>query len=88
MTTIGAMLSRKALKDRPLRAPMMMLGGSPTNVAAPPMLEANTSAINSGTGLIVQRIAHQQGDGGDQQYRDDVGQQRRGRTPSPASAGS
>src|SRR5271163_72497 len=52
MTTIGAMLTRKALKDRDLRAPMMMFGGSPTSVAAPPTLEANTSAINSGTGLI------------------------------------
>src|SRR6185437_10884812 len=55
MTTIGAILSRKALNDRPLRAPMMMLGGSPTSVAAPPILEANTSAINIGTGLIASR---------------------------------
>ena len=52
MTTIGAMFARKALKDRALRAPMMMFGGSPTSVAAPPTLEANTSAISSGTGLI------------------------------------
>ena len=51
MTTIGAMLTRKALKDRDLRAPMMMFGGSPISVAAPPTLEANTSASNSGTGL-------------------------------------
>src|SRR6202000_2878637 len=55
MTTIGAMLTRKALNDRPLRAPMMMLGGSPTSVAAPPMLDANTSAISIGTGLISSR---------------------------------
>jgi hypothetical protein len=51
MMTIGAMFTRKALKDNPLRAPMMMFGGSPTSVAAPPMLDAKTSAINSGTGL-------------------------------------
>ena len=55
MITIGAMLNRKALNDRPLRAPMMMLGGSPTSVAAPPILEANTSAISNGTGLISSR---------------------------------
>src|ERR1700742_1466189 len=55
MTTIGAMLTRNALNDRPLRAPMMMLGGSPTSVAAPPMLDANTSAISIGTGLISSR---------------------------------
>jgi hypothetical protein len=52
MTTIGAMFTRKALKDKALRAPMMMFGGSPISVAAPPTLEANTSASNSGTGLI------------------------------------
>ena len=34
---------------------MMMLGGSPTNVAVPPMLDANTSAIRKGTGLIDNR---------------------------------
>ena len=55
MITMGAMLNRKALNDRPFRAPMMMLGGSPTSVAVPPMLEANTSAISSGTGLIAKR---------------------------------
>src|ERR1700722_498729 len=52
ITTIGAMFARNALKDRALRAPMMMFGGSPTSVAAPPTLEANTSAINIGTGLV------------------------------------
>jgi len=55
MATIGAMLTRKALNDRLLRAPMMMLGGSPTSVAAPPTLEAKTSAISIGTGLISSR---------------------------------
>src|ERR1700761_7951965 len=51
MATTGDMFARKALKDRDLRAPMMMFGGSPTSVAAPPTLEANTSAISSGTGF-------------------------------------
>ncbi len=55
MITMGAMLTRKALNDRPFRAPMMMLGGSPTRVAVPPMLEANTSAISIGMGLISSR---------------------------------
>ena len=40
---------------RPARLAMMMLGGSPTSVDAPPMLEANTSAIRNGTGLIASR---------------------------------
>ena len=34
---------------------MMMFGGSPTRVAAPPMLEANTSAIRNGVGLTPRR---------------------------------
>lgn len=47
--TIGVMWSRKSLKERPAREPMMMLGGSPISVAAPPMLHAITSAIRYGT---------------------------------------
>jgi hypothetical protein len=34
---------------------MMMFGGSPISVAAPPMLDANTSAIRNGTGLMLSR---------------------------------
>lgn len=34
---------------------MMMLGGSPTNVAAPPTFDANTSAIKKGAALIARR---------------------------------
>ena len=47
---IGAMLSRKSLKDSPERLAMMMFGGSPIRVAAPPMLDASTSAIRKGIG--------------------------------------
>ena len=54
-STIGAMLTRKSLNSRPARLPMMMLGGSPIKVAAPPMLEAKTSAIKKGTGLMSSR---------------------------------
>jgi hypothetical protein len=54
-STTGAMFTKKALNDKPLRAPMMIFGGSPTRVAAPPMLEANTSAMRNGTGLISSR---------------------------------
>ena len=49
------MWTRKSLNVKPARLAMMMLGGSPTKVAAPPMLEANTSAIRNGTGLIASR---------------------------------
>ncbi len=34
---------------------MMMFGGSPTSVAAPPMLDANTSAIRNGAALMASR---------------------------------
>ena len=47
---MGVMCSRKSLKVSPDRLAMMMLGRSPINVAAPPMLEARTSAIRNGTG--------------------------------------
>ena len=53
--TIGAMCTRKSLNDKPARLAMMMFGGSPTKVATPPMLEANTSAIRNGAGLIASR---------------------------------
>src|SRR6202047_2920341 len=48
ITTIGSVWTRKSLNDRPARLAMMMFGGSPTNVDAPPMLDANTSAIRNG----------------------------------------
>jgi hypothetical protein len=38
------------VKLRFARLPMMMFGGSPMSVAAPPMFEASTSAIRYGTG--------------------------------------
>ncbi len=44
-TTIGLMWTMKSLKVSPARVPMIMLGGSPTRVAAPPMFDANASAI-------------------------------------------
>ena len=46
----GARLTRKSLKLSPDRLAMMMLGGSPINVAVPPMLEAIASAIRNGIG--------------------------------------
>ena len=42
---IGAMLIKKSLKVSPERLAMMMLGGSPISVAAPPRFEASTSAM-------------------------------------------
>ncbi len=44
-TTIGAMWTRKSLNVSPARLAMMMFGGSPMSVEAPPMLDASTSAI-------------------------------------------
>ena len=54
-TTAGAMWTRKSLNVRPARLPMMMLGGSPISVAAPPMLDASTSAIRKGCGAMRRR---------------------------------
>jgi hypothetical protein len=49
---IGATLTMKSMKDSPVALAIMMLGGSPTSVAAPPMLHAITSIRISGTGLM------------------------------------
>ena len=57
---------------------MMMLGGSPIRVAAPPMLDARTSAIRNGIGRHAEPLADQQGDRCDQQDRRDVVQEGRG----------
>ncbi len=54
--TTGAMWTRKSLNvNPPARLPMMMLGGSPIRVAAPPMLEASTSAMRNGCAAISRR---------------------------------
>ena len=49
------MFTRKSLNVRPERLAMMMFGGSPIKVAAPPMLEEKTSAMRNGTGLMPSR---------------------------------
>ena len=51
-STTGVMWIRKSPKVRSARLAMMMFGGSPTRVAAPPMLDANASASRNGTGGI------------------------------------
>ena len=77
ITTIGVMWTRKSLKVSPARLAMMMLGGSPTRVAAPPMLDANTSAIRNGSAMNAQPVADQQVTGAIKQHRGDVVEQRR-----------
>ena len=88
MTTIGAMCTRKSLNVKPARLAMMMLGGSPTKVAAPPMLEANTSAIRNGIGLIASRSQTSRVTGAINKHGGDVVQQRRGDRGDRAPAGS
>ena len=51
--------SRKSPKVRPAPEPIMMLGGSPTSVAVPPMLEASASAMRNGMGLSPSRSQNQ-----------------------------
>ncbi len=55
MIAIGARCTRKSLNDRFARLPIMMFGGSPISVDTPPMLDASTSAIMKGTGLMSRR---------------------------------
>ena len=49
--TTGPRCVRKALKENPAAEPMMILGGSPTNVATPPILERTASPKRKGTGF-------------------------------------
>ena len=42
----------KLLKVKPVEAPIMTLGGSPTSVATPPVSERMASAISGGMALI------------------------------------
>ncbi len=42
---------RKEVKLRPAAEPIRTLGGSPTSVATPPMLDSSATAINSGSGV-------------------------------------
>ena len=53
---IGPVFVAKSAKLNPNVVPRITLGGSPTNVAAPPVLAAQTSAITSGTGSIFNRV--------------------------------
>ena len=73
INTIGVMCSRKSLNVSPARLAMMMFGGvTDRGWMSPPMLEARTSAIRNGIGLIVEPFAYQQRDGRDEQDRGDV----------------
>ncbi len=54
-STAGAMWIRKSLNVSPARLAMMMFGGSPTSVAAPPTLDAKTSATKNGVELTPSR---------------------------------
>ena len=75
--TAGAMLTRKSLNVRPARLPMMMFGGSPISVAAPPMLDASTSAIRNGCAAMSRRSQITRVTGRDQHDDGDVVQHRR-----------
>ena len=50
-TTTGPKLIRKSINERLVAPPIIMLGGSPINVAVPPILAVNTSVIKNGTGF-------------------------------------
>ena len=54
MRTMGATLTMKSAKPRWSFSarPMMMFGGPPIIVAAPPRLAKRTSAVRSGTGSM------------------------------------
>ena len=48
--TMSPVFCKKSPKVRPRAVPMMMLGGSPLMVAAPPRFAVKISAMMSGTG--------------------------------------
>lgn len=50
MATVGPICMINALKSIPAADPIMILGGSPIKVAAPPTLDASTIAITKGMG--------------------------------------
>ena len=50
-------MMRKSLKVSPAAEPIRTFGGSPINVAVPPRLDRNASAISKGTGLILRFAA-------------------------------
>src|SRR2546427_683439 len=49
---VGAVLRRNSLNESPREEPTIMLVGSPTIVATPPIFAARTSATTNGTGSI------------------------------------
>ncbi len=48
----GAKLITKSVKLNAVKLPIMIFGGSPISVAAPPILAVSISAIMKGRGLI------------------------------------
>jgi hypothetical protein len=71
INTIGVMCNRRSLKVRPARLAMMMFGGSPTRVNAPPMFEARISR-SEWHRVDLEPFAHHWGDERDEQDRGDV----------------
>ena len=53
---IGAILTGYSPKLSPICEPTIVLGGSPIRVAAPPIFDANTSAITTANGSIPSTI--------------------------------
>ena len=51
-STMGAVWVRKSTKVKPAAEPIITLGGSPTSVATPPVLDSRASAISNGMGLM------------------------------------
>ncbi len=54
--TTGPSMTRKSTYPRCALLAIMMLGGSPTRVAVPPMFEATAAATRNGTGLSSNRF--------------------------------
>ncbi len=55
--TIGVSSLTKSMKLRPARVPIIIFGGSPINVAVPPIFEAKTSVIKNGIGSVSNSFA-------------------------------
>ena len=73
MTTIaGARLKTKSLKLRPTREPIRMFGGSPINVAVPPISDATHLSDEERVGPHPEMVADDERHRHDQQHGGDV----------------
>ena len=76
-TAIGLITPRKSPNESPAAEPIMMFGGSPIRVAAPPMFEAKITPSRYGSGIHLEVVREVQEHGRHEQDRGHVVEQGR-----------